>query len=105
MYDIVKQVFFYALKHDLISLFKQYEIMIPKYYFGKTFGVPLDMDLIVIYKNLEKPQIDSIKESINDIFRSYYIEVVSLVFMSHEEWEKRYRLADRFVMQIMRHTQ
>jgi hypothetical protein len=60
------------------------------------------MDLIVIYKNMEKPQIDQIKDSINEIFRSYFIETVSVVFMSSEEWYKRYRLADRFVLQILR---
>jgi hypothetical protein len=43
--------------------------MIEKYFFGKSFGINLDMDLVVIYKNLEKPQIDKIKESISDIFR------------------------------------
>jgi hypothetical protein len=30
------------------------------------------------------------------------IENVSVVFMSEEEWKKRYRLADRFVLNIMR---
>ncbi len=61
------------------------------------------MDIVVVYKNLEKPQIDAMKEAINDIFRSYYIELVSVVFMSHEEREKRYRLADRFVLHILRY--
>jgi hypothetical protein len=60
------------------------------------------MDLVVIYKNCEKQQIDVIKENINEIFRKYFIETVSVVFMSLEEREKRYRLADRFVLQIMR---
>jgi hypothetical protein len=76
--------------------------MISKYYFGKRFGANLDMDLIVIYKNLEKPQIDKIKDCINEIFRDYFIETVSVVFMSAEERDKRYRLADRFVLQILR---
>jgi hypothetical protein len=60
------------------------------------------MDLVVIYKNLEKPQIETIKDSINEIFRTYFIETVSVVFMSAEERDKRYRLADRFVLQILR---
>jgi hypothetical protein len=63
------------------------------------------MDLVVIYKNLEKPQIEKIKESINDIFRWYFIDMVSVVFMSIDEWNKRYRLADRFVLDIMRTKQ
>ena len=63
------------------------------------------MDLVVIYKNAEKPQIEMIKESINGIFRAYFIEIVYVVFMSSEEWEKRYRMADRFVLQIIRTLQ
>lgn len=77
--------------------------MIEKYFFGKRFGTDIETDLVIIYKNAEKPQIDTIKENINDIFRGYFIETVSVVFMSAEEWQKRYRLADRFVLQIMRH--
>jgi len=77
--------------------------MIDKYFFGKRFGTDIEADLVIIYKNCEKPQIDMIKEQINNIFRSYFIETVSVVFMSLEEWQKRYRLADRFVLQIMRH--
>jgi hypothetical protein len=74
--------------------------MIDQYYFGKRFNIDLEMDLVVIYKNCEKPQIYMIKENINEIFRTYFIEVVSVVFMSNEEWQKRDRLADRFVIQI-----
>jgi hypothetical protein len=63
------------------------------------------MDLVVIYKNLEKPQIEKIKESINEIFKWYFIWIVSVVFMSVDERDKRYRLADRFVLDIMRTRQ
>ena len=79
--------------------------MIDKYFFGKRFGADIDMDLVITYKNCEKPQLDLIKDQINDIFRNYYIETVAVVFMSLEEWQKRYRLADRFVLQIMRNNQ
>jgi len=105
IYETIKSIFFFGLKHDLIKLFKTYEIMIDKYFFGKRFGVDIDMDLVIIYKNCEKPQLDLIKDQINDIFRNYYIETVAVVFMSIEEWQKRYRLADRFVLQIMRNNQ
>ncbi|MEI8008559.1 MAG: hypothetical protein WCI00_03965 [bacterium] len=75
-------------------------MMIDQYYFGKRFNIDLEMDLVVIYKNCEKPQIDMIKENINEIFRKYFIETVSVVFMHNEERQKRDRLADRFVIQI-----
>ncbi len=99
----IKNIFFYGLRSELMDLFKTYEIMIDKYYFGKKFGSDIESDLVIIYKNCEKPQIDTIKGNINEVFRWYFIETVSVVFMSIEEWQKRYRLADRFVLQIMRH--
>ncbi len=102
---LMKDLFYYGLKWSLVELFTTYEVMIEKYFFGKSFWINLDMDLVVIYKNLEKPQIEKIKESINDIFNWYFIGVVSVVFMSIDEWDKRYRLADRFVLDIMRTKQ
>jgi hypothetical protein len=61
------------------------------------------MDIVIIYKNMEKPQIDTLKSSISDIFREFFIEKISVVFMSADEREKRYRLADKFVLQVMRY--
>ena len=103
--QLLKELLYFGLKSELVSLFSTYECMIEKYFFGKCFGINLDMDLVVIYKNLEKPQIDKIKESISEIFRWYFIEIVNVVFMSLDEWNKRYRLADRFVLDIMRTKQ
>ncbi|MCX6824606.1 MAG: hypothetical protein NTY80_00130 [candidate division SR1 bacterium] len=99
-HDTLKNVFYFGLQNDIINLFTTYEVMIDQYYFGKKFNIDLEMDLVVIYKNCEKPQIDMIKENINEIFRKYFIEVVSVVFMNIEERQKRDRLADRFVIQI-----
>lgn len=102
---LLKQIFYHWLKWDLVNLFNTYQLMIEKHFFGKSFGINLDADLVVIYKNLEKPQIDKIKEAISDIFRWYFIDVVNVVFMSVDERNKRYRLADRFVLDIMRTRQ
>ena len=101
-HELFKNFFFTALKSDLIQLFESYSIMIDKYFRGKRFGIPLEMDLIVIYKHMEKPQIDQMKEAIGDTFRSFFIENISIVCMSAEERERRYRMADRFVLQVMR---
>jgi len=101
----IKGIFVYSLKSELESLFEEYSIMIDKYYFGKRFDNDLDMDLIVLYKNCEKDQTEKIKESINNIFSKYFIDIVQVVFMSASEREKRYRLADRFVLNIIRWLQ
>jgi len=99
-FDKIRDIFFFGLKQELIARFETYGSMIDKYYFGKRFGINLEMDLVVIYKNAEKQQIDMIKEEINNVFRSYFIEIVYVVFMSAEERDKRDRMADRFVIQI-----
>lgn len=102
-FDLFKNFFFTALKSNLIQLFDSYSIMIDKYFWGKRFGIPLEMDMIIIYKHMEKPQIEEMKHAIGEVFRNFFIENISIVCMSADEREKRYRLADRFVLQVMRY--
>ena len=61
------------------------------------------MDIVIIYQHMERPQIDELRNCIADLFREFFIENASIVFMSAEEREKRYRLADKFVLQVMRY--
>ena len=63
----------YGIRNDISLLFKEYEVMIDSYYLGKIFGNNLDYDLVVTYKNCERPQMEVVKESISAIFRDYYI--------------------------------
>jgi hypothetical protein len=100
--ELFKTFFFTTLKSNLIQLFESYAIMIDKYFRGKKFGIPLEIDLIIIYKHMEKPQIDQMKEAIGETFRKFFIENISIVCMSAEERTRRYRMADRFVLQVMR---
>ncbi len=101
-YEQIKIVFMYCMKSDIKQLFVRHEALIDSYYEGKIFGYALDMDLVVIYKNAEKEQLASIKEEISEIFRNYFIEMVNVVFMSSDERQKRYRLADKFVLTVLR---
>ena len=100
---LFKEIFFTALKSNLTKLFETYSVMINKHFLGKIFGVPLDMDIIIIYQHMEKQQIDELKKWISELFREFFIENASIVFMSSEEREKRYRLADKFVLQVIRY--
>jgi hypothetical protein len=61
------------------------------------------MDIVIIYQHMERPQIDELRNHIADLFREFFIENASIVFMSTEEREKRYRLADKFVLQVIRY--
>lgn len=102
--DHIKEFFIYALQHDLRSYFNVEWTRIEKFFWGKLFGIPLEMDLVLIYHPDEQLQLDTIKEDINNIFRNYLIEYVSVVFMTVPDFEKRYRLADKFVLHLMRQT-
>lgn len=100
---IFKELFFESLKQNLISCFEQHQGQISSYFWGDKFGKPIGMDLILIYQDIGKEAIEELKAAISEIFRTYRIESASIVFMSSEEREKRYRLADRFVLQVMRY--
>jgi hypothetical protein len=100
----IRGIFVFGIEQQLKDSFNQHHSMIDRYYLGKFFGSTLDMDLIVIYKNCEREQVEPIKNQISEIFREHFIENISVVFMSTEEWDKRYRLADKFVLNIMKHN-
>ena len=100
---IFKELFFEALKQNLIELFEKTEDQIQNYFWWDKFWKEIGMDLIIIHNNMDKENIDKIKIDISECFRDYRIESASVVFMSYDEWWTRYRLADRFVLQVMRY--
>lgn len=99
---LFKELFFESLRQDLILLFEKHQNQISQYFWWDKFWKPIGIDLILIYTNLTKEEIDTLKNNISEIFREFWIESASIVFMNNEEREKRYRLADRFVLQVMR---
>ena len=61
------------------------------------------MDLLIIYNNMEKENIDKLKEEINECFRDCRIETASIATMSADEWDTRHRLTDRFFLKVMKY--
>lgn len=100
---ILKELFFESLKQNLILLFNKDEEEISNYFRGNKFWKPIGVDLILIHNPMEKQRMEELKIWIETCFRDYWIESTSIVFMETEEWEKRYRLADRFVLQVMQY--
>jgi hypothetical protein len=100
----IRGIFLFGIEQQLKDSFNQNQSIIDRYYLGKFFGSALDMDLIVIYKDCEREEVEPIKIQISDIFREHFIENISVVFMSAQEWDQRYRLADKFVLNIMKHN-
>jgi len=98
----IKDLMLYMLKHDLGAYFDGYEMMIERHFFWKLFGKTLDMDLVVVYDESAKDYLEKIKWDIEEVFRGYLIEHITVWFMATTEFDKRYRLADKFVLNLMR---
>lgn len=98
----IKSLLLYTLETELQALFSQYEFVLEKYFLWRIFGKNMDLDLVVIHKNCEKPTLEAIKEGITKLFEWYFITTAQIAFMSTDEFQRRYRLADKFVLQLMR---
>lgn len=99
---LIKNFLLFALDQELKKLLETYNMVIDTWYRGKIFGNDIQPDLVIIHKHADQGQIDRIKKDIAILCRSYFIDQISMTFMSANEREKRYRLADRFVLSIMR---
>ena len=97
----VKEVFYFGLKSELQEVFASHGGKILQRYWWERFGKAIGTDLVMIYEDLEKKEIEQIKSEMNEVFMSYWIENVSVVFMSKHEWDSRHRLADKFVLKVL----
>jgi hypothetical protein len=105
VHQVLKNIFLFALRNDINKLLSEHEFIIKDHYLGKVFGFDIETDLVIVYQNCEKPLLDVLKDEINELFRKYSIELVYVTFLSTGERQKRYQLADRFVLSVMRvHT-
>ena len=95
-------VFIFGLLRELYQRFQEVPFVITKFYLGKAFGHDLDMDLVIIYDHASKQEIEDLKQQISVLFASYHMDNIALTTMSQDEWDKRNRLADRFVLAILR---
>lgn len=102
VHQVLKNIFLFALTKDIASLLSEHEFIIKDHYLGKVFGFDIETDLVIVYQNCEKPLLDVLKSQISDLFRKYGIELVYVTFLSTGERQKRYQLADRFVLSVMR---
>lgn len=74
---------------------------VDKYFLGKVFGNDFDMDLVIVHQASGKEKIPQMKQDISTIFEKYLILTVNVVFMSADEFQKRNRLADKFVLSLL----
>ena len=77
---------------------------IRKFFLGKIFNPSLsvDVDLVVVYQNAQPSELEALKHEIDALFSSYFVESVKIVFFSEEQFEMRYKMADKFVLSLLK---
>jgi biotin operon repressor len=100
----IRQLLLYMIQVDLEEYFRSHELSLKKRYYGQMFGANVEVDLVLIYEPVALDYLPKIKEDIDRLFDTYLIrsDQNKLVLLSSSEFDKRYRLADKFVLQLMR---
>ncbi len=99
--EYIRQIFLYTLRSDLDDYFQTLRKHVDKYYLGDMFGYEFDMDIVIIHEATGKELTPDIKNQVTHIFANYHTDTVKLVFMSLDEFNKRVRLTDKFVLGMM----
>lgn len=109
MSDHIKLMFLYALHRTLLDFFESMSPRPTRYFLWNLFWYESDIDLVLIYahdlnEEEQKESLESAKVQITEIFRKSLLEIVNVAYMSQQEYDKRYRLADKFVLMLMTKT-
>ena len=60
------------------------------------------MDMVLVYDAKEEHKLRLLKARITEVFRLFLIEYINVVFLTTDEFDQRYRLADKFVLSLLR---
>ena len=96
--DIMKSLFLLSLKTDIKKIFESYPSMVDRCFFGHIFGADVQLDLAIIHNWLSQEHLDQIKNDIWINCKEYFIDNISLLFMTTKDFENRSRVWDRFVI-------
>lgn len=99
--EIMKNLYLLSLKTDIKDIFAKYPNMIDRCFFGNIFGADVQLDLAIIHNWLAQNFLDEIKNDIWLSCKEYFIENISLLFMTTSDFEKRSRVWDRFVINLL----
>ena len=99
---VIKEFLMNFLKWETQATFEQYS-WIDRYFLGKIFNpnMKLDVDLVVVHHPVEERAISALKEEVNSLFASYFLDNIVITFMSISQFELRYKMADKFVLSIL----
>lgn len=86
--DLVKK--YYFLERFLLGDF---------FFFGVEAYQKVWVDLVFIYNDVEDIFLTEVKDEISKFFDKYFVEI-KVVFMRKQDYEKRLKYADKFVLRI-----
>lgn len=101
VYDLIKNFILFNLEQDFVNTFNKYDTMLDKFYLWKIFWKKLDIDIVLLHKNTPKEFLEQIKNDFEKMFKDYFIDHLSVVFMSVDDFQRRYRLADKFILNLI----
>lgn len=105
IYEEIRKLILVSLKWSIRS-YLQTIPAVQKLYFWKLFDKQIEVDLVILYKEIKTPEeLEELKKHITDIFKSYLIDPAYLVFMDSNEFEKRTKMADKFALSLVRSNQ
>ena len=99
---LLKRFLMDFLKWETQITFEQYS-WIEKYFLGKIFNpnLKVDVDLVIVHKPVEDRALAALKEEINSLFASYFLDNITITFMLSSQFELRYKMADKFVLSLL----
>lgn len=101
IYTELKSLVITTLKYNINKVFANCGYNIEKIYRGKVFGKDIDPDLVFVYTSPET-DIETIKEQLSTVFRQYMIESAMLWYLSSQDFDRRSKMADKFVINLLR---
>lgn len=100
--DILKLIFLYDIKNYFIDLLNKnssflLKIFLVDFFSDKNSG--LNIDIVIIYSDVENLFLDDVKKQISLFLDTYFLDL-KIVFMKDVEYWKRLRVADKFVIKL-----
>lgn len=99
---ILKELLFTWFFLDFQRVVEEYDYIVEDYFFCDFFvGSTVGVDIVIVYKKVDNAFLDEIKKAIETFHKWFFVDDCKIAFMLQAEYERRQRLADRFVVELM----
>lgn len=100
---LIYNIFMYDIRMYFKSLWNKNSSFIKRYFLVDFFTPELEnkiwIDIVFIHKDVEEDFLKDLKKQINEFLEDYYFDL-KISFMDQENYKKRLRFADRFVINL-----